>query len=53
MKEICKHTGLERLPSMSGSTLTSCCHDDAREKYHLICQMEKQYFCSDYEKEVE
>lgn len=46
---LCKHTGMERLPSGNGLTLTSCCHEDADENCHAICEIENQSRCGDFE----
>ena len=51
-KKLCKHTGLERLPSGNGLTLTSCCHEDADENVHAICEIENQEKCCDYEEDI-
>jgi hypothetical protein len=48
---LCAHTGLERLPSGGGLTLTSCCHEDSVEHNHIICELENQKTCNDYERE--
>jgi hypothetical protein len=51
MKEItplCKHTGLERLPSGNGLTLTSCCHEDSGKDLPVICEIENQVRCNGY-----
>lgn len=48
-KDLCKHTGLERLPSGNGLTLSSCCHEGADDNLHAICEIENQCKCVDYE----
>lgn len=45
---LCTHTGLERLPSGDGLTLSSCCHELADEHHHVICEIENQSRCRDY-----
>lgn len=49
--KLCKHTGLERLPSGNGLTLTSCCHEDAGVNLTVICEIENQKQCHSYEGE--
>jgi len=48
-QKLCKHTGLERLPSGDGLTLTSCCSDNSDT--HAICEIENQSKCGDFEVE--
>lgn len=48
-KVLCKYTGPERLPSGDGLTLSSCCHEDSDEHRHIICEIENQLGCFDYE----
>jgi hypothetical protein len=45
---LCSYTGLERLPSGNGLTLTSCCHEDSDIHCHAICEIENQKRCRDY-----
>lgn len=47
--KICIYTGLERLPSGGGLTLTSCCHEDSGASLPIICEMENQKRCPKYE----
>ena len=47
--KLCIHTGLERLPSGNGLTLTSCCHEGSDTNLHAICEIENQKKCCDYE----
>ena len=49
--KLCKHTGLERLPSGNGLTLSSCCHENSDENCHALCEIENQTACHDYERE--
>ena len=48
-KVLCKYTGLERLPSGNGLTLTVCCHEDSDLNLHAICEIENQKRCWFYE----
>lgn len=44
--KLCKHTGMERLPSGNGLTLTSCC---CPAWTRAICEIENQVHCLKYE----
>jgi hypothetical protein len=48
---LCKHTGLECLPSGNGLTLTCCCHEDSGSSLPVICEIENQKKCRGYEVE--
>jgi hypothetical protein len=48
---VCKHTGLERLPSGDGLILSSCCHENSDLNCHAICEIENQKKCCDFEEE--
>ena len=47
--KLCIYTGLERLPSGNGLTLSSCCHEDSDGNLHVICEIENQKKCCDFE----
>ena len=49
VNKLCVYTGLERLPSGNGLTLSSCCHEDSDVNLHAICEIENQKKCCDCE----
>jgi hypothetical protein len=51
--KLCEYTGMERLPSGNGHTLTSCCHEDSDTHCHVICEIENQKRCMDYKQEMQ
>ena len=52
IKKLCTHTGLERLPSGNGLTLSTCCHENSGITLPIICEIENQSKCPEYAEQL-